>query len=170
MATLNGTPGNDFLCGTAGIDILMGGGGNDLVEGLGGNDMLFGGTGTLDRVIGRADEDITLTDTQLIGGALLGTDTIAEFERGTLVGGASANTLDASGFTAGRVFISGQGGNDILTGSAINGVLVGGDGADILQGGSNTIYIGGNLGNAGDGCPGYFCAGTRNRNPVRAGL
>ena len=60
------------------------------------------------------DANQTLTDIQLTG---VGTDAIAGLEVVTLNGGASANDLDASGFS-GRVEIHGAAGNDTLAGAA----------------------------------------------------
>jgi len=84
-----------------------------------------------------------LSDTTLTGN---GTDTLTSIELATLTGGASGNTINASGFS-GAVTLDGGAGNDTLTGGAGNDTLRGGTGNDTLIGGlGNDILIGG-LGN-----------------------
>ncbi|MCH2590612.1 MAG: S8 family serine peptidase [Planctomycetales bacterium] len=101
----------------------------------------FDGANTL-QVIG--DLDYTLSNTELISPGA-GNVELAYVDSVELTGGASANTIDASAFTAGLVVLNGEGGNDSLLGStgndALNGAdgddtFVGGDGNDTLAGGS----------------------------------
>ena len=73
-------------------------GGRDSLAGRDGNDALDGGKGN-DQAIDKGDFDITITDEVLTGS---GTDSLVSVERARLIGGSSANTLDATAFT-GRV-------------------------------------------------------------------
>ena len=56
MATINGTPNNDFIIGTDEDDEIFGLNGNDVLLGLGGNDRLFGGNGN-DNALGGDGDD-----------------------------------------------------------------------------------------------------------------
>jgi Ca2+-binding RTX toxin-like protein/starvation-inducible outer membrane lipoprotein len=109
-----------------------------ILEGGGGNDTLIGRTGGLDRVRARGDVDFTLTDSQLTG---QGTDSLQHIEQAALIGGASANTLDASAFTLGSVFLYGESGDDTLRGGHGNDQLEGGAGDDLLSGGAGRDRI-----------------------------
>lgn len=85
---------------------------------------------------------MVLTPTQLKIGALE-VDTLSGITVARLTGGASANTLDASGFdTAGtHAELNGAGGDDKLIGSPGDDVLIGGEGDDLLAGGKgNDTY------------------------------
>ena len=89
-----------------------------------------------DRLIMSADADFVLTDTELTITDGSGSRVIEMTDIGTvtLIGGPSANTMDASAFT-GNVTLIGAGGDD---------VLIGGEGADLLQGdGGNDTLSGG---------------------------
>jgi Ca2+-binding RTX toxin-like protein len=127
QASLTGGTGNNTISATgfSGTVTISGGSGADTITGGPGNDTLDGQSGT-DRITASADESFTLTSSQLTG---VGTDTLAGIEQASLTGGAGNNTLNASGFTAGPVTLSGGDGNDTLTG---------GTGSDSLDGGSGT--------------------------------
>ncbi len=56
MATIAGTPNNDFLSGTVGDDQIFGVGGNDNISGGQGNDLIDGGQGN-DTLFGNAGND-----------------------------------------------------------------------------------------------------------------
>lgn len=162
---LAGGQGNDTLNGGSGRDTLNGGEGDDRVSGQGssgdiltggaGNDRLDGGSG-VDTLIENADVDFTLTATSLTG---LGTDQVLGIERATLVGGASPNRIDTSGFFGSGfegVLLLGGGGDDELIGSPqsdqINGsggndTLLGGGNHDTVRGGSGADFIDGQAGN-----------------------
>jgi len=109
-----------------------------ILEGRGGDDTLIGRTSGLDRVRARGDVDFTLTDSQLTG---QGTDSLQHIEQAALIGGASANTLDASVFTLGSVFLYGESGDDTLRGGHGNDQLEGGAGDDLLSGGAGRDRI-----------------------------
>ncbi|WP_315859265.1 MULTISPECIES: FG-GAP-like repeat-containing protein [unclassified Cyanobium] len=109
-----------------------------ILEGGGGSDTLIGRTSGLDRVRARGDVDFTLTDSQLTG---QGTDSLQHIEQAALIGGASANTLDASAFTLGSVFLYGESGDDTLRGGHGNDQLEGGAGDDLLSGGAGRDRI-----------------------------
>ena len=136
-----GEGGMDNLFGQEEDDVLSGG--SD--EGMPADDTLNGGEGT-DHVLQEVDAGIqTLTDSQLMGE---GTDWLSFIERATLIGGASANTIDATLFT-GSVTLIGKGGNDTLKGSAADDVLQGDEGDDSLDGGIGNdtyVFVGAGLG------------------------
>ncbi len=111
-------------------DNIVGSSIGNTITGGGGIDILIGNTGA-DRLVETADANMTLTNATLnIGGIV---DTIAGFETATLTGGASGNTLDATGFS-GDVTLEGAGGDDILIGSTGDDILIGGEGDDTLRG------------------------------------
>jgi len=129
---LEGTAGNDVLTGTSGSDLLDGLAGDDKLSGGLGDDRLIGGPG-IDVIREQGDVDLHLSDDHLTG---LGNDILVSIERANLAGGTGGNTLDASGFTRGRVILDGGAGDDTLIGSASTGnVLIGGQGNDSLTGG-----------------------------------
>jgi len=148
---LDGRGGNDTLNGDRGNDTLLGGTGNDKLTGAAGDDSFDGGPGT-DRLVEVGDVNFKLTDTSLTG---LGSDKLTSVEAATLVGGPSANTIDASGFS-GNTILQGLGGNDTLTGGAGGSILIGGAGDDQITGASgDDLLIGGAgadriVGSAGD--------------------
>jgi parallel beta-helix repeat protein len=148
--TLAGGNGDDTLLGGADRDSLAGGAGNDRLRGQGSTDTLDGGLGT-DIVTETADVDFTLTNRRLIG---QGGDFLQGFEQAIIVGGASNNTLDASGFSGQATLVGGAGddsilggsGNDVLNGEDGNDTLDGGAGADSLDGGDGLDLLWGNAG------------------------
>ncbi|NLC71635.1 MAG: DUF4347 domain-containing protein, partial [Desulfuromonadaceae bacterium] len=147
---LDGGSGNDILFGGSGDDVLIGGSGSDTLSGGAGDDRLTGGSGTnsiaggdgTDILVVETDADMTLTNGSItIDGV---SSTLSEIETAVLTGGDSANTLDASAFTAGPVILDGGGGNDILIGTGDDDTLIGGEGEDRLTGGGGTdTLIGG---------------------------
>ncbi|KYC36879.1 hypothetical protein WA1_45295 [Scytonema hofmannii PCC 7110] len=130
--TLKGGASHDNLSGGTDNDIIQGGAGNDNLSGNGGDDTIDGGDG-IDVLRETADVNFTLTNTQLVG---LGSDTFINIEQAILAGGNGNNTLDASAFTLGRVWLYGGAGNDTLIGSAKKDILSGGAGNDYLSGGA----------------------------------
>jgi Ca2+-binding RTX toxin-like protein len=125
--TLNGTAGNDILTGTDpgdptnpdGIDIINGGGSADWLIGLGGDDIIEGGAGS-DKMEGGAGFD-TLSYAHAGGGV------VVYLGLGGLGGEASGDQI--SGFEA-------------LIGSDFNDQLVGDVGADWIDGGAGSDFIG----------------------------
>ncbi len=149
--TVSGGDGNDTILGGAGVDSLSGGAGDDKIDAQGGNnDRVSGGLGndTLGGGIGSGDILFETSDVALLtltSGALtgLGADSLSGFEAAVLNGGASNNTLDASGFTLGPVTLSGGTGNDSLIGTAVNDLLNGNQGNDSLTGGLGSDTLAG---------------------------
>jgi uncharacterized delta-60 repeat protein len=141
--TIYGYEGNDYLYGQDGNDRLIAGAGNDYLYGGKGDDILDGGDG-IDSVNESADVNFSLTDTQLSG---LGNDSLINIERVTLTGGISHNTLDASSFTIGSVYLYGGNGNDSLLGGSNNDYLYGQNDSDRLIGNAGNDYL---YGGAGD--------------------
>ncbi|MBN3943305.1 DUF4347 domain-containing protein [Nostoc sp. NMS9] len=141
--TIYGYAGNDYLYGQDGNDRLIAGAGNDYLYGGKGDDILDGGDG-IDYVNESADVNFTLTNTQLSG---LGSDSLINIERVTLTGGISKNTLDASSFTIGSVYLYGGNGNDSLLGGSNNDYLYGQNDSDRLIGNAGNDYL---YGGAGD--------------------
>ena len=133
----------DTLLGDSGVDMLFGQEEDDILSGgpdeaTPSNDILDGGTG-IDRVLQELDGNQTLNNSQLVGE---GTDAVISIERATLIGGVSANMLDATLFTLGPVTLIGMGGGDTLRGSASDDFLQGDDGDDLLDGGAgNDTYV-----------------------------
>lgn len=139
--TLFGQEGNDTLFGQEGDDIIWGADAKLGVVFSSDDDTLDGGDG-IDEVRQTVDADQALTDTSLSG---QGTDSLTAFEKATLVGGASANLIDASAFS-GPLSLVGKEGNDTLIGGAFADTLAGGFGDDLLQGGADDdTYLFGSL-------------------------
>jgi len=152
--TIDGRAGDDKLSGASGRDLLIGGEGNDRLRGQGGsfdtliggdgNDTLDGGAG-IDVVMESGDVDFTLTNSSLMG---RGTDVVLSIETAHLIGGASGNVIDISGFTASYPpTLDGGAGNDQLTGSSFMDLLRGQDGNDTLNGGGGNDFLQGGAGN-----------------------
>jgi Ca2+-binding RTX toxin-like protein len=148
---LNGEDGNDVLVGGAGSDTLAGGTGDDVLvvvnvdlgseysqDPLGASADQYDGGAGIDRLVSKADINMTLTVNTLTLGSGPGLHhAVVAIEEAALTGGASANTINASGFT-GTTWISGGGGNDSLTG---------GLGADSIWGGADNDSLVGSAGN-----------------------
>ena len=113
-----------ILDGQAGNDTLTGGAGNDIFIGGAGADTIYGGGGT-DTLVEVRDANMTLAAVSGTQNATLvigseGTDQLFGITQVDLSGGASANTLDASGFTLGSVILRSGGGLDVLKGGSQN--------------------------------------------------
>ncbi len=138
--SLVGNAGNDSLDGGADNDALEGGDGDDLISGGQGNDALNGGGTTaapgLDSLLELVDGSLTFTAAGMTG-SISGTDTVTGFERATLSGGNSDDSINAT------LFI----GSAILLGSGGNDSLVGGSGADTIRGGMGNDTLVGSTGN-----------------------
>ncbi|MBM3969022.1 MAG: YHYH protein [Planctomycetes bacterium] len=129
-ATIDGAAGNDTITGSGNGDLLTGGLGDDGITG-----------GGLDTLVESGNVNFVLTDTSLTG---LGTDVLSNFGFARLIGGTSANTLNAGGFS-GSATLQGGAGDDVLIGGAGSDSLMGEDGNDTLTGGggNNTLSGGG---------------------------
>ncbi|MGC4096185.1 MAG: calcium-binding protein [Nitrospira sp.] len=128
-----GQAGNDTLYGRAGDDTLRGGEGNDSLNGGTGNDYLDGGTGidTASYITAAAGVTVNLglAGAQNTGGA--GLDTLVSIEN--LIG---SNFNDILTGNAGNNVLSGLAGNDTLNGGNGDDQLAGEAGRDTLNGGS----------------------------------
>ena len=133
---LDGRNDGDTLTGGSAGDTFIPGGGADQIDGRGGSDKL----------IEEQDVDFTLTDDNAandkanlqIGAA---TASLTSIEHVQLIGGASANRIDASAYTRSTVTLLGEGGNDTLIGGSQNDRLTGGPGVDSLTGGAGTDTV-----------------------------
>ena len=126
--TVNGETGADTTNGGTGVDAVNGGDGDDVLDGGGdvANDTLDGDAG-VNRVVGTANTNFTLTNTNLIG---QGNDSVTEVQRATLTGGPGDNALNAATFTLGPVVLNGGAGSDSLLGGSGGDELVGGPDGD----------------------------------------
>lgn len=139
--TVNGGAGNDTIRTGAAADVINGGDGDDSLDsGLGG-DVVNGDAG-IDSISASGDRNFALTDASFIG---FDTDTLTSIDRVAVEGGASANVLDASGFS-GSVTLNGNGGNDSLIGGNGNDILSGGDGDDVIKGRNGNDSLDGGAG------------------------
>lgn len=161
--TLVGGSGNDTLLGGAGADSLQGSGGNDTLDGGAGDDGINGGDGndTLtggegdDTLDGSLGEDsvtfaglsraitlsLALTTAQSLGGSD-GRDVLLNIEN--LTGGGGGDVFTGSAL-ANR--LSGGAGDDSIDGGAGNDVLQGGPGLDLLRGSDGDDSLVGGAGN-----------------------
>lgn len=159
---INGQAGNDIQFGGSGKDILIGEAGDDQLNGQGtsgdrltgglGNDMMDGGGGG-DSVFESGDVNFTISAFSLQGA---GDDTLISIEKFFLIGGPSANVIDASGAVGDVTVLAGDGndtvivggfGFNVLLGEGGNDTLIGGDGIDYLLGASGADELRGNGGN-----------------------
>ncbi|WP_425395450.1 beta strand repeat-containing protein [Aeoliella sp.] len=165
---LDGGEGNDLLIGGDGPDVLRGGAGNDTLIGGHGNDIQLGendddlfvwndGHGS-DFIEGGAD-----TDTVQVNGSNAFGDRFSIGPNGNRVvfrrSNLAAFQLDIG--TTEELDVNGQGGDDVINGSAGlaslidldlgggegNDLLIGGDGPDTLRGGNGNDILLGGLGN-----------------------
>ncbi|NIQ03521.1 MAG: LEPR-XLL domain-containing protein, partial [Nitrospinaceae bacterium] len=124
---------------------LTGGSGDTTmnVAGFAGQANLHGGGGKNTLKV-QADSDISLDDSNLnLGGKAFG---LSGFTHADLTGGASANQLNASGFS-GNTILRGLGGADSLFGGSGNDIFIDDGDADVLSGGLGTDTLtGGDLG------------------------
>ncbi len=143
---LNGNGGADTLIGSPFNDSLFGGDGDDVLQGNAGVDLIDGGLGS-DYQYEKADTNFTVSGAT-VSSAVTGSDLAPNsVERIALVGGASANQLNASAATVPVVLVGGLG-NDTLLGGSQSDTLSGGnrgdsgvsgaDGTDSLNGGAGS--------------------------------
>ncbi len=140
--SISGEGGSDAIDGEAGDDTIDGGSDNDELIGGGESDSIVGGSGT-DTVSQIADATHVLIDTLLTG---QGNDTLSGIEQAILIGGDSANLIDADGFTLGAVDLRGGAGNDTLYGGSGSDSLQGGGGDDSLRGNAGDDVLQGGAG------------------------
>ncbi|EAR60225.1 type I secretion target repeat protein [Oceanospirillum sp. MED92] len=118
---LSGGAGADTITGSGGADQISGGLGADVIDGNGGQDHL----------IETFDLNMTLSDAAPAGAhdaeLVIGADAADELtsiEQITLTGGASDNTLDASGYTLSSVTLATGGGKDTLKGGDKDDIFI----------------------------------------------
>jgi len=103
FSNVTGSPFADTIIGNALANVLIGGAGDDMISGGGGADIIDGGLGR-DTLNESRDVSFELTNSQLkeTGTGIVGSeiDTLSGLEFAWLVGGASANVMNASGFNA----------------------------------------------------------------------
>ncbi len=158
--TLDGGDGNDSLSGGTANDSLTGGTANDQLSGGNGDDTLTGGLGQNTLLAGNGgsdllfeifNADLTLTSSQLtvVNGDGTVIDSLSGFEKALILGGGSANRLDAA-LSGIPVTLFGGGGNDVLIGGnqadsldgqGGNDTLTGSAGADIVLGGAGNDFL-----------------------------
>lgn len=137
-----GTNSGDTLIGSAGDDILYGRGGDDTLDGESGADRMVGGSGNDIYIVDNIDDTI-------VEAARRGVDEVKALVSYTLANNVEKLTLigsDAIDGTGNRLAntITGNSGNNILSGGAKADTLIGGKGADELRGGSGAdTLIGG---------------------------
>lgn len=145
---LFGGTGNDTLLGGSKSDGIFGSDGDDVLSGGASTDIIDGGSGS-DYWLEKADTSFTVNGTAITS-AVTGTETPTAIERIVLIGGAGANTLDASLATLPVVLIGGPGNDTLLGGSASDtltggnrndATVVGGDGVDSLDGGAGADVL-----------------------------
>jgi Ca2+-binding RTX toxin-like protein len=141
---LMGLAGNDVLSGGAGDDTVQGGAGNDLIliadQGdHGGSEVVDGGTGTDVLRFTSTTDDQTL----VLTAGVTGIEGVVIANAAGLTTGTTDLNVDASAVTSG-LLMTGNAGDNELTGTALNDVLNGGAGDDTLDGrGGTNLLIGG---------------------------
>lgn len=137
---LFGGAGNDQLFGEAGRDELSGGLGNDQLDGGAGNDTLIADWGA-DIIRGGDGDDRIYADGYVFGGASGGPDVLD-----IIFGGAGNDRIEeGTGITGGTNRISGDAGNDTITGAG-NDTVFGGAGNDRIERTSGNSLLNGNGG------------------------
>ena len=146
--TITGTAFADTIIGGAANDTLNGGEGNDTFEvGLGDGDDVFNGDGGYDRVIA-TESDIEIGLYGNFSAGQVEEISANGFDNVEVHGNWQNNTLDFSGTTLTDIkAIDGEGGNDVITGSAIGDTIFGGSGRDTLIGGGGDDTLAGGTGN-----------------------
>ncbi len=154
---LYGNAGNDYLVGGGGFDRISGGEGNDTLRGSGDwngtfyndnmHDYLMGGNG-YDTVVDEVLEDAELTPSYLklasFTGNVVEYNMLNSIESIKLIGNGLDNTIDASKYSGGKLFVDAGSGHDVLIGSDGNDILVAGAGNDMVLGnGGHDFIIGG---------------------------
>jgi Ca2+-binding RTX toxin-like protein len=141
--TITGTAGRDTLIGTDDLELLLGLGDNDVLDGGGGTDTLDGGAGN-DTLLASAGADVlnggTGSDTLVFGPAFGGVNVTVNLASGLIIPGS------AGGSIVNIENVTGNSGNDSLTGDGLINALNGGAGNDTLTGGLGNDTLNGGLG------------------------
>lgn len=101
-----------------GDDVIDGGEGNDFIAGNGGDDVIMGGEG-VDELYGDTDHYVTSIDNP------------------------ESNDISARLAFRGNDYIDGGGGDDMITGDKGDDVLLGGEGADVIRGDDDVMFLAG---------------------------
>lgn len=151
-----------YLFGGAGNDTINAGSGAQLIGGYLGTDSLNGGADydTLSVYSTTSAGGFTLNATQLTGS--WGTDTFSAMEAVNYNGGTAGDIFYAA-LAPFPVALSGNGGNDDLTGGAFGDHLFGNDGTDTLTGNAGDDTIDGGTGT--DTCSGGTGTNTLSNCP-----
>lgn len=155
--TLDGRSGDDTLFGGEGNDILTGGMGNDLLDGGAGNDTMSGNLGNDIYVVQAAGDVVAENPNEGVDGirTTLSAYTLTANVENLTYTGMSAFSGTGNGLNN---VLTGSSGNDTLNGGAGNDTLDGGAGSDTLAGGSgDDVYI---VDSAGDVITEAASAGT----------
>lgn len=144
MDHIIGYAGNDSLSGSSGNDSIDGGDGNDTIDGGGGADTLLGGAGDDLFIVSPGDVVIEGTAESIDTVQSAGSWTLSDnVERLSLTGVAS---VSGAGNVLGNN-LTGNDGNNLLSGLGGNDSIIGGLGSDILDGGGGVDTLVGGLGN-----------------------
>jgi Ca2+-binding RTX toxin-like protein len=166
---LFGGLGNNKIEGGDGSDYIESGAGNDKIDGGQGNDTIFGGLG-IDTIHGGSGNDSITADAGRIYGDG-GDDYLTGGEQSILIEGGSGNDTivgETGFFSSPTVFgakLSGDGGDDNITGRFGNDTISGGTGNDSIQGQDGNDRIAGDQGNdilIGDAGSDYLEGGQGN--------
>lgn len=184
IAGTNTLGGNDYIEGGDGADRILAGAGIDTVFGDAGNDTIDGGAGADSISAGAGDDIINLSDghgadtvaggtgTDTLSGAALSNSATVGYANGagnlaeggstvtftgveSIVTGAGADRIDASGNTAEASFSTGAGNDTIIGGSGAE-TMTGGMGNDFFVVGSGDVitdFGAGSTGSPDDGDP-----------------
>jgi Ca2+-binding RTX toxin-like protein len=135
LATIVGTPGNDFIIGTQERDVIKGLGGEDTIQALNGDDVICGDDGA-DTIQGSSGDDVVRGND--------GNDDLDGGGHNDFVTGDLGDDIVRGGDGDDRLL--GAEGNDELAGGGGLDFLGGGDGSDALNGGKGDDRLEGNAG------------------------
>jgi Ca2+-binding RTX toxin-like protein len=150
--TVTGGSGNDFLFGSSGDDTISGGGGNDFLVPGSGIDTLDGGPGSNDTA---AYWDASGPIIANLGAGTATGDGADSFTNVEQINGSDfGDTLSAGTYV--DAWLTGNGGNDNITGGSGNDFLFGSSGDDTISGGGGNDFLTPGAGvDTLDGGPGF---------------
>ena len=152
--TLQGGSGNDYFEAGASVDRLNGAEGSDIYSVLlaadhGGAEIADSGSAGVDEIRFAATASTATTNTLTLYAGDTGIERVVigtGFAQNAVISATTALNVNASALVNG-VSISGNAGNNLLTGTAFSDALIGNTGNDSLSGGAGGDYIFGGLGN-----------------------
>ncbi|MEP4196774.1 MAG: calcium-binding protein [Aliishimia sp.] len=163
VETINGGLGDDVLSGGGQVDTIDGGAGDDILDGGAAQDILNGGSGNDTFLVTLNNADVIDGGTgvnTLDASGLTGIGVVVSSIEGSystfglsgsltnisvVVGSEQDDQISAAGF-AFNANLSGNGGEDVLTGGLSKDTLDGGAGDDILEGGALADTLSGGAG------------------------